>query len=128
MPAVNIKSHERRYFPRVGFRGYASMITTHQKWPVHIIDLSFNGALVALIHKHEVDLGEEVVITLETDEGDPIKMHGKIAHQKNHFIGIECRANSIDHQSRLRELVGRHQRPSELHRSLENILTDNDEL
>ncbi|GAB3094410.1 PilZ domain-containing protein [Aestuariicella hydrocarbonica] len=98
---------ERRYFPRVAYRGHASLITVRNEWPVHMVDLCFNGALVALRHNHVVHPGEAIVLTLETENGEPIKMQGKIAHQKDHLIGIECRANSIDHQSRLRVLVGR---------------------
>ncbi len=126
MTVVGLKSQNRRYFPRVGFRGYASLVTTHHRWPVHLIDLSFNGALVALLHKHDVELGEGVVLTLEGSGGDPIKLHGKIAHINQHYIGIVGRANSIDHQARLRELVGTPDPTVYQKRSLDSFLQDDD--
>src|SRR5690606_18049555 len=89
------------------YRAYATLVATSQRWPVHILDLSFNGALVALIHKHTLQDGEGIVLTIETDTGEPIKMQGKLSHQKEHFLGIECRALGIDAQARLRELIER---------------------
>ncbi|MGH1370758.1 MAG: PilZ domain-containing protein [Cellvibrionaceae bacterium] len=118
---------ERRHFPRVNFRGHASLITTHNKWPVHIIDLSFNGALVAVIHKHTIADGEGIMLSIETEDGDIIKMQGEVAHQKEHFLGVVCRATSIDHQARLRELVNKYENPPQMARSLANILADNDD-
>lgn len=98
-------SRDRRYFPRVNYRAYATLATDNQRWPVHILDLSFNGALAALIHKHSIEDGSEIVLTIELDEGDEIKMKGALAHQKEHYLGIECRATGIDNQARLRELL-----------------------
>lgn len=118
---------ERRYFPRVNFRGHASLITTQKKWPVHIVDLSFNGALVAVIHKHTIADGEGIILTIETDDGDIIKMQGEVAHQKEHFLGIDCRAAGIEHQARLHELVDKYEKPPQMARSLANILADNEE-
>lgn len=96
---------DRRYFPRVNYRAYATLTTTKQRWPVHILDLSFNGALAAIIHQHDLVDNETIVLSIELDDGDIVKMQGKITHQKQHFLGIECRATGIDNQSRLRELL-----------------------
>lgn len=105
---MNLQSgRDRRYFPRVKYRAYATLVTTNQRWPVHILDLCFNGALVALIHKHNLNAGENITLTIETDAGEPIKMQGKLSHLKEHFLGIECRALGIDAQARLRELLER---------------------
>ncbi len=104
---------DRRYFPRVNYRAYATLATTKQRWPVHILDLSFNGALAAIIHQHDLNDGETIVLSIELDDGDVVKMQGKISHQKEHFLGIECRATGIDNQSRLRELLEKHKRANE---------------
>ena len=114
---------ERRYFPRVGYRAYATLVTTRQRWPVHILDLSFNGALAALIHKHSISNGEELVLTIERDDGETIKMQGKLSHQKDHFLGIECRASGIDNQTQLRELLDKYKRDEKsLNRSLKAMI------
>jgi hypothetical protein len=104
---------DRRYFPRVNYRAYATLTTTKQRWPVHILDLSFNGALAAIIHQHDLVDGETIILSIELDDGDIIKMQGKISHQKEHFLGIECRATGIDNQARLRELLEKHKRAGE---------------
>jgi len=100
--------NERRYFPRVDYRAYATLTTSNTRWPVHILDLSFNGALIALIHKHTLIDGDTVTLNVETDDGTIIKMQGRLSHQKEHFLGIEGRASGIDNQAKLRELLEKH--------------------
>ena len=120
---------DRRYFPRVNFRANATLQVEKQKWPVHILDLSFNGALAALIHKHNLQRGADVVLTIEVDEeGATIKMKGVLAHLKEHFLGIECRATGIDNQAKLRELLETNKKNDEsyLQRSLSNMLETHD--
>lgn len=111
---MSTPANDRRYFPRVIYRAHATLTASAQRWPVHVLDLSFNGALVALIHKHALADGEGVVLNLELADGTPIKMQGKLSHQKEHFLGIECRATGIDNQARLRELLDRCKEPSEI--------------
>jgi len=101
---------DRRYFPRINYRAYATLTTTKQRWPVHVLDLSFNGALAAIIHQHDLVDGETVVLNVELEDGDIVKMQGRISHQKEHFLGIECRATGIDNQARLRELLEKHKK------------------
>lgn len=118
---------ENRCFPRVDYRAHATLVTAQQTWPVHILDLSFNGALAALIYKHELNDGEQVVLTIELEDNLKIKMQGHVAHQRGHFLGLECHAKSIDHQARLRDLLDKHKDETEHHhRSLSELLEDHD--
>lgn len=120
---MTTQGRERRYFPRVNYRAYATLTTTSQRYPVHILDLSFNGALAALIHKHHLENGEELILTIELEEGPPIKMQGRLSHQQEHFLGIECRATGIDNQSRLRELLNQNMdNEQSLERSLDSMM------
>ena len=122
---------DRRYFPRVNYRAYATLTTTKQRWPVHILDLSFNGALAAIIHQHDLADGETVILNVELDDGDIIKMQGRISHQKEHFLGIECRATGIDNQARLRELLEKHKRRDDedlAERSYATLLKEHEKL
>lgn len=120
----------RRYFPRVKLRAHATLQTADgRRWPVHILDLSFNGALAALIHEHDLGAGENVVLYIESDEGgsERVKMQGRLSHQQGHFLGIECRATGIDNQTQLRELLKRCQRQQSLAaRSFRSLLADYD--
>jgi len=117
------EGRNRRYFPRVSYRAYASLITLEQKLEVHILDLSFNGALAAVINKHTLKAGDELVLTIETDDGSTIKMQGRLAHQNSHYLGIESRATGIDNQSRLRELLEKY-KITNAERSIESMVDD----
>ena len=116
------RSRENRYFPRTEYRAYAVLVTTHKKWPVHILDISFNGALVANLKDNDIKASEEIILTIEVDGSEPIKMQGRVAHVQEHYIGIECRATSIDHQHKLRQLVDRSNDP--MQRSLTSLVSD----
>ncbi|GAB1255832.1 PilZ domain-containing protein [Aurantivibrio plasticivorans] len=102
---TDIASNDRRYFPRVNYRAHATLVTSQNRWPVHLLDLSFNGALVALINKHNLIPGETIILNIELHEGDIIKLQGTLSHIKEHYLGLECRATGIDNQARLRELL-----------------------
>ncbi len=115
------EGRNRRYFPRVSYRAYASLITLEQKLEVHILDISFNGALAAVINKHTLKAGDELILTIETDEHTKIKMQGRLAHQNEHLLGIECRATGIDNQTRLRELIEKY-KIEESERSVKTML------
>lgn len=118
------EGRNRRYFPRVSYRAYASLITLEQKLEVHVLDLSFNGALAAVINKHTLKMGDELVLTIETDDNETIKMQGRLAHQNSHLLGIECRATGIDNQTRLRELIEKYK--LEDNRSVDSMLDQHD--
>ena len=126
MPHTNTTSErERRYFPRVNYRAYATLTTTQKKFDVHIVDVSFNGALAALVRPHDLTPGEEIILTIEAGDDNLIKMQGKLAHQREHMLGIECRALGIDNQARLRELLNKEtERANE--RSVAAMLEDHD--
>lgn len=119
------EERERRYFPRVHYRAYATLTTTQKKFDVHIVDVSFNGALAALVRPHDLTPGEEIILSIEAGEDNLIKMQGKLAHQRDHMLGIECRALGIDNQARLRELLKKEtERANE--RSVTTMLDDHD--
>ncbi len=118
----NADGRERRYFPRISYRADATLTTTHKKWPVHIMDLSFNGALAAIVTKHDIMDGEEIILNIELDDGELFKMQGSISHQYKHLLGIECRANGIDSQARLRDILKKHLEEGNQHRSIKTMI------
>ncbi len=122
------KGHERRTFPRVKYRAYAELATSNERWPAHVIDLSFHGALIAIIQKHHIDNGEEIQLTVETGQGEePLRMVGHVAHQNAHMLGIECRANGIDQQQRLRQLVRQSPSIDYMNRSVQTMMDEHKE-
>lgn len=107
------KPGDRRYFPRIKVRSYGKMANSEgRQWPVHVLDLSFNGALAALLREHTLAVGEAVSLAIEVDDQDerPVIMRGRVSHCREHLVGIECRTSGIDNQTRLREFLKRCQR------------------
>ncbi len=116
------QANERRHCQRMLFRSHANLVTPHHTWPVHVIDISFNGALVALIQHHHLDPHEEIMLNLEVGKNEHIKMQGRIAHQKEHYIGLECFPVDDEQKARLQELVRRLEPVPEMDRSLNTLL------
>ena len=124
-PSHQEHGRDKRYFPRVKYRAYAQILTTSHRYPAHVLDLSFNGALIALLDSHNFSPAEEVVLTIQISETEKIKMQGHISHTKDHLLGIECRATSIDHQARLRVLLDEHKlTPHKQSRETQQMLDD----
>lgn len=102
----------RRYFPRVKLRTHASLKdASGREWPVHLLDLSFNGALAALIHKHNLKVGESVVLHIESDQknGPTIRCRGSCHISK--ITSWESNAEPrVMIMTQLRELLKRSQR------------------
>jgi gamma-glutamyl-gamma-aminobutyrate hydrolase PuuD len=122
--SIASKGSERRSFPRIEYRAFATLITSQKKWPVHVLDVSFNGALAALLSDNDLQLGEQIILTIEVEGGTNIKMQGHLAHQKGHFMGLECHATNIDHQSHLRDLLNKHKADAHHHRSVNELIED----
>lgn len=125
----NKAANNRRYFPRVKFRAYGTLTdASGKKWPIHILDLSFNGALAALIHKNDLSVGEQLILHIgaENGSGQILKMQGRLSHCKHHFLGIECRAGGIDNQTLLREILKEREakEPDLAERSYSSLLED----
>ena len=118
---------DRRHSPRLPIRGDASLMTPHHKWPVHLLDLSTNGALVALLEPHQLDEREEAILTLELTEGDRVKLQGRVVHQKGHYIGLVCSPTTMVYHARLRELLEELGTAQGSERSLQEMLTDQGE-
>ena len=99
------RSKERRYFPRVNYRATAELVSKTGRWPVQIVDLSFNGALVASPYTHNFDTHEELTLYVFINSGDQIKMRGHLAHKKGNYLGIECKPSNVDNSMLLRRVL-----------------------
>lgn len=98
-------NRNRRYFPRHRHRTHGRLRARNQVWAVHILDLSFKGALAALIGPHPLQNGDIIELEVDVPRSDPIRMRGTLSHQKAHYLGLECRASGIDDMARLRLLL-----------------------
>ena len=81
------------------------MINSETSWPVYIINISMQGALIALLDEHPVDEGMVVTLQVELPNAKSVMMHGNVAHVKEHYIGLDCQPNEDQEQALLEQLL-----------------------
>ncbi len=96
---------ERRQSERLPHRGNGTLITSESSWAAHIINISLQGALVALLDPHNLDEEQAVTLQIALSDGNSILAHGHVAHVKDHYIGLECKPNSEEDERRLRDVI-----------------------
>lgn len=105
MPKLSAGS-ERRQHPRFPVRAYASMYHTDQQWRTHLLDMSVNGARLALMDEHNLKPGDALNLTV--DIGDlalrdigqkAIHLRGSLVQLRDELLGIEYQpASETDRQ------------------------------
>ena len=91
---------DRRANPRYPLRVFATLSVTQQdqknSWSVHLLDISLQGAKLAVLDEHELLKGDSVELSLELPPLDlqqgpvqSIELVGKIVHCQEHILGIE---------------------------------------
>lgn len=94
---------DQRASPRFRCRCYATLDATEETWPAHLINLSSTGALVAVLYDHKFKPDQELTITIEFDNEDDLSLTGKVAHVKEHYVGLECSGSAQAKSKRLQE-------------------------
>lgn len=97
----------RRDNDRLYYRSYGTLSNDHSQWPVHIINISPNGALIAIICEHTIIEQMAIHLTIELLEGEEIIMHGKVLHVKDHYIGLHCEPKKEIDKNRLANILNK---------------------
>lgn len=97
----------RRGNNRLYYRSYGTLSNDHNQWPVHIINISLSGALVAIICEHTLREETAIHLTVELLEGEAIIMHGKVLHVKDHYIGLHCEPKKQTDKNRLANILNK---------------------
>ena len=100
-PSIN----ERRKSPRHEHRGHCTVTTPRKTQSGYIINLSETGALIALLDEHSLAIEENITLTIELDEGKPLTMYGKVAHIKEHLIGLQCEPSNDEDRVNLLKII-----------------------
>ncbi len=86
---------DRREHPRFPLRVFAEFDKQGRLWAVHVLDISYHGARVAILDDNNFAVGDEVKFNIElpgdsTPGGVPLYLHldGVVAHRKKHILGI----------------------------------------
>ena len=99
------RNEERRKMGRRVHRGYGTLQTQNGSTPAHLINLSYEGSLIALLNDHELSEGEEVTLIIDLSDGNSLTTSGTVAHARDHFVGLETTPASKDHAKRLQEVI-----------------------
>lgn len=97
---------EHRRFARVPFEGPALLNLNHHSTSVRVLDLSLQGALIALPADSRLTLGEHCTLKLPLSEaGTHISMSAEVAYLKDQQAGLHCRYIDLDSVTHLRRLL-----------------------
>ena len=85
----------RREYTRYPLRAFAELDHSEQKWAAHVLDISAQGARIALLEDNNLSAGDTVRFNIEipsdkNSEGIVLYLHlnGIIAHRYKHILGI----------------------------------------
>ena len=81
----------QRLNSRTYWRAYAHVTGLRHGYDAHVLNLSRSGALFAVIDKHDLEAGHEMMLTIDINDDEKIRMQGVVAHHKDHYMGLECR-------------------------------------
>lgn len=95
---------EKRSAPRYPHRAYGKLFVGDRSFATHLLNISIGGALIAVIDEHRLQEDAEIVLQVDDDQGS-FEMKGKIAHIKDHYIGLECSPPNDDDRDRISRLI-----------------------
>lgn len=100
-----LKNDERRQFERHSTRAQGTLITAESNWPVYVINLSYSGALIAILDKHKLEEEESITLHLELEHAGRVIAHGRIAHLKEHYVGLEFSGHGEADRAKLKKVI-----------------------
>lgn len=98
-------SKTSRRSPRYEYRGQCTLATCSESCSAHLINLSDNGALIAVLDVHSLEVGERVRLNVVGQSGANISIRGKIAHIRDHYSGVEFAPETEEDQCLLRDFI-----------------------
>lgn len=113
---------EKRAFIRHAYRAYGTLLIVQgsdsdespaesvnmdswPRFPAHVLNISYKGALIAVLEDHDLQSGQTIKLHLEMESGENVWMSGKVAHTKDHFIGLACKPSDEEDTRNLAELL-----------------------
>lgn len=96
----------RRQFTRILFSIDAQLEVEEQSYPVNILDISLNGALVSAPPNAANIINKLGILNFKlADDETQVCMHIAVVHVENEEVGLQCNAIDIDSVTHLRRLV-----------------------
>lgn len=108
----NTQESERRDSERLPLRAYALLEKNDQRLEAHVLDLSEQGARIALLQAHTVTQGDAIALTIEPDQLPdfigaylPLTLDAEVVHLKQHILGLRLKATSPEAHSTFAEFL-----------------------
>ena len=86
----------RRTYPRYPLRAFAELGCSNKEWAAHVLDISYEGARIALLDDYHLCAGDSVDLRLEIPEMQVpegmrpyLYLKGTLVHQQEHMLGIQ---------------------------------------
>lgn len=103
---------DKRRHPRFPLRAYADLQYSTKKWEAHILDLSENGARIALLGEHLLQKGDALRVHIQLDNvtllaspKNMLNLHGRLVHVREHILGFEFQPDTPADKTLLYELL-----------------------
>ena len=103
---------DRRIHPRYPLRAFAELGSSDKEWAAHVLDISYQGARVALLDEYHLCAGDSIRLRLEIPEIKVpagklpyIHLQGNLVHQQEHMLGIQYEPATDEDAELLKQLL-----------------------
>jgi hypothetical protein len=103
---------DRRTYPRYPLRAFAELGSSDKEWAAHVLDISYNGARIALLDDYHLCAGDSIDLRLEIPEMQVpegmlpyLYLKGTLVHQQEHMLGIQYEPASAQDAELLKTLL-----------------------
>jgi hypothetical protein len=107
-----MEQDDRRIYPRYPLRAFAQLDSSNKAWAVHLLDISYTGARIALLDDYELSTGAGINLRLEIpsaqrSESMPpyLYLQGTLVHQQEHMLGIQYEPTSAQDAELLTQIL-----------------------
>lgn len=107
-----MNNDDRRTHPRYPLRAFAELGSSDKEWAAHVLDISYDGARIALLDDYHLCAGDAIQLRLEVPEMKApkntmpyIHLNGTLVHQQEHMLGIQYEPASAEDAELLKNLL-----------------------
>lgn len=102
---------DRRNSPRFPLRAFAALCNSDKEWAAHVLDISYEGARLALLDEYHLCAGDAIQLRLEIPELQVpqgtmpyLYLNGTLVHQQEHMLGIQYQP-ATEHDAELLKII-----------------------
>jgi len=103
---------DRRTHPRIPLRAFAALGNSGKEWAAHVLDISYQGARIALLDDYQLSIGDAIEFRLEIPETQIpagrlpyLHLNGTLVHKQEHMLGIQYEPASAQDAELLKQIL-----------------------